>query len=676
MVTRGAPMVKEDRMDPRDVRTYVNVAAYLRDVILAFKEEWEGEGYKPTFRSPRLEFHVAMVLTGGTFNSKNVRKVKDKFNVTWQDFVQLVEVTDVMKHGKEKEYHKLLCCKEENLCGLDDYPGIQHGKETFDMIKRFVKEKEASWTAKKESCPTSANPQSPTNNRKGKQAIHNAPQRPEESTKGKNVVLSSHKAKTNLEQEHENTQTSEDQKAVWQTLPETSSIVQNDTHPIGSASEKGNVNGEGGTHLALEKLDALTISPRYEPLSDAPEALDGVKSKVTETYHQTEELLKDRQDRIVELAVDTYADAGDGQVEHKPLNGQLIPQSPDEYANLPEHDYLEALGIERLYAALVNAEESPGHLIHLAHALGRAAKETNILSDSKPNTASLDPLPPTVLPDHRTLQKSRGSAYKTVGSITSVSGSDSSTESYYARRANEVVYISDDDVGHVSDNRCHACKCFASPEFIDVDLISDKIMDVESVKSEHDDSKEVTDGEAKRKREDEIPLSPPIAQDGGGNKKQSKLVDSMSCLSDTPNDPNPVGSAILSDITSTPGLPGVWCMTRHLLLSEGPPSEADVDAVMEGPGEDTTANTYVGENTDILDQGEAPTTNETGAEEVSAATQMYLFFFLDSNINIGLRAVLYNDERIPVTTGCPSIKTMCKPAPTTSMSNLSQYETI
>jgi hypothetical protein len=104
MVTRGAPMVKEDRMDPRDVRTYLNVAAYLRDVILAFKEEWEGEGYKPTFRSPRLEFHVAMVLTGGTFNSKNVRKVQDKFNVTWQDFVQRVEVTDVMKREQSARH--------------------------------------------------------------------------------------------------------------------------------------------------------------------------------------------------------------------------------------------------------------------------------------------------------------------------------------------------------------------------------------------------------------------------------------------------------------------------------------------------------------------------------------------------------------------------------------------
>jgi hypothetical protein len=40
---------------------------------------------------------MAMVLTGGTFNDLNVRKVKKRFNVTWNDFVERVEVTDVMK---------------------------------------------------------------------------------------------------------------------------------------------------------------------------------------------------------------------------------------------------------------------------------------------------------------------------------------------------------------------------------------------------------------------------------------------------------------------------------------------------------------------------------------------------------------------------------------------------
>jgi hypothetical protein len=97
MITGGEPKVKEGNMNPADLELYVNVAAYLRDLIYAFKEEWEGDGYKPKFRSARLEFHMAMVLTGGTFNDLNVQKVKKRFSVTWNDFVARVEVTDVMK---------------------------------------------------------------------------------------------------------------------------------------------------------------------------------------------------------------------------------------------------------------------------------------------------------------------------------------------------------------------------------------------------------------------------------------------------------------------------------------------------------------------------------------------------------------------------------------------------
>jgi hypothetical protein len=112
-----------------------------------------------------------------------------------------------------------------------------------------------------------------------------------------------------------------------------------------------------------------------------------------------------------------------------PFNGQLIPQSPDEY-DLTEDDYLEALGIERLYAALLHADTSPDHLVHLAHALGRAAKETNILSDSKPGMP-LEPLPPITLP----------------GPITSHMGIASSP-SDHDETADDIC---DDDDGLVSD---------------------------------------------------------------------------------------------------------------------------------------------------------------------------------------------------------------------------------
>jgi hypothetical protein len=100
MVKSGKPHVKAGYMDLGDVELYASVAFYIRDVILAFKEEWEEHGYKFNFRSARLDFHTAMVLTGGTFNDKNVRKVKKRFNVTWNDFVERVEVADVTKRER------------------------------------------------------------------------------------------------------------------------------------------------------------------------------------------------------------------------------------------------------------------------------------------------------------------------------------------------------------------------------------------------------------------------------------------------------------------------------------------------------------------------------------------------------------------------------------------------
>lgn len=56
-------------------------------------------------------------------------------------------------------------------------------------------------------------------------------------------------------------------------------------------------------------------------------------------------------------------------------------------------EYLEALGIERFYVALTHVHDSPHHLIHLFHALGKAALETNLLSDSSSIIDAVDPLP-------------------------------------------------------------------------------------------------------------------------------------------------------------------------------------------------------------------------------------------------------------------------------------------
>jgi hypothetical protein len=71
-------------------------------------------------------------------------------------------------NGKEKAYHELFCSDDENMCGLDCYPCIDHGERSLDMIERFIKDREAAWTAKKVT-------QGRVNNRKGKKHISNEP---------------------------------------------------------------------------------------------------------------------------------------------------------------------------------------------------------------------------------------------------------------------------------------------------------------------------------------------------------------------------------------------------------------------------------------------------------------------------------------------------------------------
>ncbi|KAG2121479.1 hypothetical protein DEU56DRAFT_760656 [Suillus clintonianus] len=203
-------------------------------------------------------------------------------------------------------------------------------------------------------------------------------------------------------------------------------IVHDHVSGKGTAEREEKDNRNAGSHKEVKTLDSLAISSSHEPPSDISE----VSSEELESVYTSTKLTKTlaaRGEAVDVVAGESTATTklmfratteGPGHEISRnllswmiqrfrtlvgvpldePLNGQLIQQSPDEYEDLTEHDYLEALGIERLYAALLNAHESPGHLIHLAHALGRAANETNMLSDSKPDTPALEPLPPTMLP--------------------------------------------------------------------------------------------------------------------------------------------------------------------------------------------------------------------------------------------------------------------------------------
>ncbi|KAG2079501.1 hypothetical protein BD769DRAFT_1400660 [Suillus cothurnatus] len=413
-------------------------------------------------------------------------------------------------------------CDDENMCGLDCYPCIDHGERSLDMIERFIKDREAAWTAKKVT-------QGRVNNRKGKKHISNEPGESADITSSHRIHGTSgakHRAAGNsLEKGRARKRGSlkNSQKAIIEVIAEIQ--VDAGKSPIDALTPL--------LPLSWDNMDALTERAFTE--GDGVLVSKNLLSWMTERY------------RILV-----------GIPLNEPLHGQLIPQSPDEYHNLKEDDYLEALGIERLYAALVNAEESPEHLIHLAHALGRIVKDTNTLSDSKPNTRALDPLPPTKLPGKNTPHRQVISTDRYVGVVPALSKSDSLSKS---------TGIDDHD-GSVSSNVCtsnaaaahpgSAAKTSTSiddnPMHIDVNNDDSCMMDAEGVRdgdSDKDDSnnsRDDTDGQRKRKSVDWLAqYSPPVQlllslneadinltiisyqnHDGRSHKKWIKPLDSAS----------------------------------------------------------------------------------------------------------------------------------------------------
>lgn len=79
-------------------------------------------------------------------------------------------------NGDENAYHSLICGKDENMCGLDDFPSIKHSKESSRMIERFITEREAAWANKHVNPPPqAAKQQGSTGNAKDKKTDIIAP---------------------------------------------------------------------------------------------------------------------------------------------------------------------------------------------------------------------------------------------------------------------------------------------------------------------------------------------------------------------------------------------------------------------------------------------------------------------------------------------------------------------
>jgi hypothetical protein len=78
------------------------------------------------------------------------------------------------------------------------------------------------------------------------------------------------------------------------------------------------------------------------------------------------------------------------------VDGVVIPVDPRTTPFNQESHFLEALGMERLYSAIVHMEARPRFLSHLFHALGRLSHDAEI-GYSDPGAWPISS-PPTVIP--------------------------------------------------------------------------------------------------------------------------------------------------------------------------------------------------------------------------------------------------------------------------------------
>ncbi|KAG1786397.1 uncharacterized protein HD556DRAFT_1449774 [Suillus plorans] len=77
------------------------------------------------------------------------------------------------------------------------------------------------------------------------------------------------------------------------------------------------------------------------------------------------------------------------------VDGVVIPENPRTMAFDSEDQFLEALGMERLYSAIVHMESRPRFLSHLFHSLGTLA-HTSDIGESNPRFWSISSPPPVI----------------------------------------------------------------------------------------------------------------------------------------------------------------------------------------------------------------------------------------------------------------------------------------
>ncbi|KAG1789581.1 uncharacterized protein HD556DRAFT_1311175 [Suillus plorans] len=142
-----------------------------------------------------------------------------------------------------------------------------------------------------------------------------------------------------------------------------------------------------------DEEDATAVYPSVQPAVEEEDEMDG-KESVEEKYDNvilpsvqdgwkdwTKVVFEDGNSKIF-LTLATWMLIRFRQLTNidmeTPLGGLVIPENPRLLDDIQDDHFFEALGMERLYSALVHLETSPRYMTHIFHALGKVIANSDV----------------------------------------------------------------------------------------------------------------------------------------------------------------------------------------------------------------------------------------------------------------------------------------------------------
>ncbi|OJA20363.1 hypothetical protein AZE42_07310 [Rhizopogon vesiculosus] len=370
------------------VNIHASITDYFFQVLLAFCGEVNGTRRmsNETWRSAHLDYHFSMALLDNAFDSEEQASALKKIGLSWEKFRHGKVFTGV-KQLQGRKFHDSFCKDGDNLCGG---PHL-HINSIDDMVSRTLDEYTAPdqvdldmEESNDEGQTTELPPRSANTNHKGNSKIS-------KDNNCDNILPS-----TTLVEKLANPRKSmEGGSCVGKSMQRAQG--KGKCHTRVSQDEDSAISG-------VPKQDAIALTSREEDevlqKPDYPTGYDDTElppmCEGWDDWHRIT-FQKGRSHPFLKLA--TWFLLRSRQLAkidvNSALDNVLIERHPADVTYDNDDEYYEALGMERMYSAIVNMEERPSHLTHLFHALGKLFDQS-AMEANNPDIRPV-PSPPTVV---------------------------------------------------------------------------------------------------------------------------------------------------------------------------------------------------------------------------------------------------------------------------------------